>query len=73
MTADELKAARERLGLSAQGFADTFGVADGRTVRGWEAGQRNGHPHPVPGPIGLLVALALRFKEVRAFLKIEGH
>ena len=71
MTGDELKAARERLGLSAQGFADAFGVSDGRTVRGWESGERNGRPAPVPATVALLTRLALHFDEVRKFLKIE--
>jgi transcriptional regulator with XRE-family HTH domain len=73
MTPTELKAARRALGLSAQGFARTFGVASGRTVRGWEAGERNGEPAPVPIPIALLVRLALDLPEVRIRLGIKAE
>ncbi len=37
MTADELKAARHTLGLSAEGFARLVRVESGRTIRRWEA------------------------------------
>lgn len=68
MTSAELKTARHILGLSAEGFARVFGVASGRTVRGWEAGERDGKPAPVPPPIALLVNLALEVEAARAWL-----
>lgn len=39
MTAAQFKEARRKLGLSAQKLADLIGVADGRTIRRWEAGE----------------------------------
>ena len=69
MTPDELKTARHTLGLSAERFARMFGAASGRTVRGWEAGERNGQPAPVPRPIALLVRLALALPAARALLQ----
>ena len=52
MTPVEFKAARHALGLSAEGLARTIGVATGRTVRKWEAGDRD-----IPGPAALLMRL----------------
>jgi transcriptional regulator with XRE-family HTH domain len=68
MTADELKAARHSLGLSAEAFARAFGIASGRTVRGWESGERNGKAAPVPDPVALLVQLALALPAARAWI-----
>lgn len=56
MKPSELKAARHRLGLSAQGMADALGIADGRTVRHWESGAR-----PVTRPVALLVRYMLKY------------
>lgn len=70
MTAAELKSARHALGLSAESFARAFGVASGRTVRGWETGERNGAPATIPQPIAILVNLALDLPAVRARLGI---
>lgn len=70
MTPADLKSARESLGLSAEGFARVFGVASGRTVRGWEAGERNGAPAIVPAPVALLVDLALHIPAARKRLGI---
>ena len=50
MTPDEFKAAREKLGLSQNRLAQLFRVADGRTVRRWEAGDRD-----IPGPAQVLI------------------
>lgn len=44
MTAEQFKAARQRLGLTQQGLADAL-YCDLRTVQRWEAGDR-----AVPGP-----------------------
>lgn len=57
MTAAELKAARHALGLSAEGFARLVGVESGRTVRRWEAGDRD-----IPGPVIVLTWLMLNCK-----------
>lgn len=70
MTPAELKSARKSLGLSAEGFARVFGVASDRTVRGWEAGSRNGKPTSVPPPVAMLVDLALHVPGARERLKI---
>ena len=45
MTSEELRAARAAFGLTGAEFARVFDVSD-RTVRGWEAGQRDGKPLP---------------------------
>lgn len=60
MTPQELKAARHALGLSAEGFASWVNVSNGRTVRYWEAGQRD-----IPGPVQVLVKAALADAAVR--------
>jgi hypothetical protein len=73
MTGEELKRARRALGLSVDGFAKVFGVAAGRTVRGWELGERNGVPTSIPPPVVLLVKLALEFENVRKFLRISDN
>lgn len=46
------KAARHALGLSAEGMAKALQVSSGRTVRRWEAGDRD-----IPGP----AKVALRY------------
>jgi len=45
-TPEQLKAARQALGLSAESLARVLRVEDGRTVRRWEAGERE-----IPGPV----------------------
>jgi transcriptional regulator with XRE-family HTH domain len=45
-TPGQLKAAREKLGLSTENLARVLRVEDGRTVRRWEAGDRE-----IPGPV----------------------
>ena len=70
MTPAELKAARSTLGLTVERFAEAFGVASGRTVRGWEAGERNGQPAAIPRPIAILVDLAISEPIVRRRLGI---
>lgn len=54
MTPAELKAARHTLGLSAEGFARACMIESGRTVRRWEAGDRD-----IPGPVIQLVRIWL--------------
>jgi transcriptional regulator with XRE-family HTH domain len=46
---------RHALGLSAQGMAAALRVADGRTVRRWERGDRN-----IPGPAWIALQFLLR-------------
>lgn len=60
MTPEELKSARHALGLSAEGFAAWVGVQGGRTVRKWEAGDRD-----IPGPVTVLVNAAMQSPAVR--------
>lgn len=54
MSPEEFKEAKRKLGLSAQGMATALGVADGRTVRRWESGERD-----VPGPAIVLLRIWL--------------
>jgi len=63
LTPRELKDARHGLGLSADRFAATVGVADGRTVRRYEAGDR-----AIPGPLETLLHLADEVPQARAWL-----
>jgi DNA-binding transcriptional regulator YiaG len=69
MTPEEFKQARAALGLTAAEFGAAFDVA-GRTVRGWELGQRNGKPQSVPRSVAVLVRLALKSPSVRRELGI---
>lgn len=62
MTPEELKAARHALGLSAEGFASFVGVQGGRTVRKWEAGDRD-----IPGPVSVLTRACLESAAVREY------
>ncbi len=50
MTPADFKAIRRDLGLSAQAMARGLGVSDGRTVRRWEAGDRD-----IPGTLDALL------------------
>jgi len=52
MTPAEFKAIRRALGYSQEGVAELMGVASGRTLRRWEAGDRN-----IPGPVVKLMLL----------------
>jgi DNA-binding XRE family transcriptional regulator len=69
MTPEELRAARAAFGLTGAEFAQAFDVT-ARTVRGWEAGHRDGKPAPIPRPIAVLVRLALKHASVRRELGI---
>src|SRR5690349_17020033 len=55
-TPEEFRAAREALGLSAEGLARMLRVESGRTVRRWEAGERE-----FPGPVIVLMETAMDF------------
>lgn len=52
MTPNELRKIRSQLGLSTAGLAKLLMVSDGRTVRRWEAGDRE-----IPGPAIVLLRL----------------
>ena len=39
MTPEEVRTARQTLGISAQALADKIGLADGRTIRKYESGE----------------------------------
>jgi DNA-binding transcriptional regulator YiaG len=60
MTPQELRAARDAFGLSAEGFARLVRVESGRTVRRWEAGDRE-----IPGPVVVIVEALLASRAVR--------
>ena len=69
MTPEELRQAREALGLTAVAFAKVFGVNE-RTLRSWEKGEeRSG---PIRPPIAVLVRLALKSASVRRELGIKS-
>jgi hypothetical protein len=55
-TPEQLRAARGALRLSAGGLANMVRVEDGRTVRRWEAGERE-----IPGPVTVLLETAMDF------------
>lgn len=65
MKPDELQKAHRKLGLSANGAAKFFRVADGRTVRRWWSGERD-----IPGPVIVLTDALLRSSAVREFFGI---
>ena len=56
MTPFEIKAARNTLGLSANGLAEALrlGKGGGRTVRRWEAGDT-----PISGPASVAIEMML--------------
>lgn len=63
MTPSELKATRHALGLSAEGFARLVRVESGRTVRRWEAGDRD-----IPGPVIVIVEAIMAVPALRKHL-----
>ena len=65
VTPEELKAARRSFGLSAKGFAKLVRVESGRTVRRWEAGERE-----IPGPVIVLVNAVLAVKALQRYFRI---
>lgn len=70
MTPGELKSARHALGLSAEGFAKLISPpdrpSDGRTVRRWEAGDRD-----IPGPVVVLVSAIMESRAVRRYFRLS--
>jgi DNA-binding transcriptional regulator YiaG len=69
MTPAEFRSIRQLLGLTAGNVANIIDVNE-RTVRGWEAGARDGKPASVPFAIGLLMRLLKRHAAVRHDLGI---
>lgn len=65
ITPTELKSARRALGFSAEGFARFVEVESGRTVRRWEAGERD-----IPGPVKVLTRALLESAAVRRFFGV---
>lgn len=66
MTPAELRTARDTLGLSAEGLARVMRVQSGRTVRRWEAGDRD-----IPGPAIVLIEALLTCQALR-FMLLPG-
>lgn len=66
MSSDDLVQIRKLLGLSANSFADRFGIDDGRTVRRYEAGDRR-----IPGPLIVLLRLVMESPEVRLHMGLR--
>jgi hypothetical protein len=60
-TPDDLKAARAALGFSADALARMLRIEDGRTVRRWEAGDRE-----IPGPVIVLMETAMGYLDDKA-------
>ncbi len=50
MTPNEFKAIRQRAGLTQSGLAARLRISDIRTIRKWEAGERE-----ISGPVSLLM------------------
>lgn len=66
MTPADLKSKRHALGLSAEGFARLVRVQSGRTVRKWEAGERD-----IPGPVEVIIEMTEALPEARDWLLRE--
>jgi transcriptional regulator with XRE-family HTH domain len=71
LTPEELKAAREQLGVTQPELAKALEVSL-RAMAGWEQGVRNGRTHAIPAPVAILVKLALRHQIVRRELGIRS-
>ena len=66
MAPEELKHARHTLGLSAEGFALLVKVQGSRTVRKWEAGDRD-----IPGPVAVLTKALMESQSVRQYFGLS--
>ena len=64
MTGDELRQARNRLGVSGAEFARAFDVSE-RTLRSWEGAIHNKRLIPVPRAVAILTKLALKNQSIR--------
>jgi hypothetical protein len=65
-TPDQLRAARQVLGLSAEALAAMVRMGDGRTVRRWEAGENE-----IPGPVTVVLETALDFLQQRDDISLQ--
>ena len=65
-TKDELKAARQVLGLSAEGLVAMVRMGDGRTVRRWESGESE-----IPGPVTVILETALDFLRQKEEIRVQ--
>lgn len=68
MTGEELKSARKSLGLTAEGFAQLVQVQSGRTVRRWEAEERE-----IPGPVIVLAKALIGSAWIRQYFGLSGE
>jgi len=66
MTPADLKSIRHSLGLSAEAFARLVRVESGRTVRRWEAGDRD-----IPGPVIVICEAIQASAAVRRYFGIR--
>src|ERR1700735_1379230 len=62
-TPEDLRAARAALGFSADALARMLRIEDGRTVRRWEAGDRD-----IPGPVIVLMETAMGYLADKAMI-----
>ncbi|UPJ50489.1 helix-turn-helix transcriptional regulator [Bradyrhizobium sp. 200] len=65
-TPEALKHARATLGLSADALARIVRVEDGRTVRRWEAGERE-----IPGPVIVILETAIGYLDNIKLIDIQ--
>ncbi len=65
MAPSELKNARTALGLTAEGLAKLLRVQGGRTIRKWEAGDRE-----IPGPVATLIEALMESPAVRRHFRL---
>lgn len=68
MSPAEIKSIRQALGMSQAELAVFLrlrGADASRTVRGWEAGQRNGKAADIPGPVQVLLGAIMESQAVR--------
>lgn len=72
MTPAELTRIIGQLGVSRAELARIVGAASGRTVRGWEHGERNGKPAPIPRSAEIILDLALNVPAARRRLWAIG-
>jgi DNA-binding transcriptional regulator YiaG len=68
MTPTQFKRLREQLGMTTDEVADLLelGVNGDRTVRRWEAGEKD-----IPGPVVLVMELCSEVPEVREYLDLQ--
>lgn len=66
MSPSDLKAARRLLGLSSEGLAKLVRVESGRTIRRWEAGDRD-----IPGPVIVLIEALMSSAAVRRYFGLK--